>query len=121
MLSPAIPICLAVVPAYIIACKSEQHIFELHPALYIIAFGLVVAKVTNRLVVSLCPKLRRKNRLLVFKSIFQVAHMTRSEMDYLDSVLIGPALLFLNQYFNTFFQEYHVLWVCLVRKLIQQV
>jgi hypothetical protein len=40
--------------------------------------------------------------------------MTRSEMDYLDSVLVGPALLFLNQYFNNFFQEYYVLWLCLV-------
>lgn len=44
--------------------------------------------------------------------------MTRSEMDYLDSVLIGPALLFLNQYFNNFIQEYYVLWLCLVTKTI---
>ncbi|EFX71419.1 hypothetical protein DAPPUDRAFT_60250 [Daphnia pulex] len=93
VLSPAIPLGLVIVPAYIIACKSEEHIFEEHPSLYIIAFGLVVAKVTNRLV---------------------VAHMTRSEMDYLDSVLIGPALLFLNQYFNNFIQEYYVLWLCLL-------
>ena len=40
--------------------------------------------------------------------------MTRSEMDYLDSALLGPALLFLNQYFNNFFKEYYVLWICLV-------
>ncbi|KAI9558213.1 hypothetical protein GHT06_014966 [Daphnia sinensis] len=93
VLSPAIPLGLVIVPAYIIACKSEEHIFEEHPSLYIIAFGLVIAKVTNRLV---------------------VAHMTRSEMDYLDSVLIGPALLFLNQYFNNFIQEYYVLWLCLI-------
>ncbi|KZS06398.1 Choline/ethanolaminephosphotransferase 1 [Daphnia magna] len=93
VLSPAIPLGLVIVPAYIIACKSEEHIFEEHPSLYIIAFGLVIAKVTNRLV---------------------VAHMTRSEMDYLDSVLIGPALLFLNQYFNNFIQEYYVLWLCLM-------
>lgn len=43
--------------------------------------------------------------------------MTRSEMNYLDSVLVGPALLFFNQYFNTFFCEYYVLWTCLVRTL----
>lgn len=52
VLSPAIPLGLVIVPAYIIACKSEEQIFEQHPSLYIIAFGLVVAKVTNRLVVS---------------------------------------------------------------------
>jgi len=40
--------------------------------------------------------------------------MTRSEMAYLDSVLIGPAMLFLNQYFNTFLPEYFVLWLALV-------
>ena len=44
--------------------------------------------------------------------------MTRSEMDYLDSVLVGPALLFLNQYFNNFIQEYYVLWLCLVWLLL---
>lgn len=35
-------------------------------------------------------------------------------MDYLDSILIGPSMLFLNQYFNTFLNEYFVLWVALV-------
>ena len=40
--------------------------------------------------------------------------MTRSELEYSDSSMIGPAMLFLNQYFNTFFQEYYVLWICLV-------
>ena len=56
VLSPAIPLGLVIVPAYIIACKSEEQIFEQHPSLYIIAFGLVVAKVTNRLVVSFFKK-----------------------------------------------------------------
>lgn len=41
--------------------------------------------------------------------------MTRSEMEYLDTVLIGPLLLFLNQYFSTYFDEHLVLWVALVR------
>ena len=40
--------------------------------------------------------------------------MTKSEIEYLDSVLIGPAMLFLNQYFNTFLNEYYVLWLALV-------
>lgn len=105
-----------IVPAYIIACKSEEHIFEEHPSLYIIAFGLVIAKVTNRLVVIML----NNDKVDFWYSYWyafvweKVAHMTRSEMDYLDSVLIGPALLFLNQYFNNFIQEYYVLWLCLV-------
>ncbi|XP_066992923.2 cholinephosphotransferase 1 isoform X2 [Anabrus simplex] len=93
VLSPVIPFSLVVVPAFIIYRKSIEHVYENHPALYILAFGMVAAKVTNRLV---------------------VAHMSKNEMEYLDSALIGPAMLFLNQYFNFFIQEYIVLWLCLI-------
>lgn len=93
VLSPFIPMALVIIPAFIIQQKSTMGIAEQHPCLYILAFGLVAAKVTNRLV---------------------VAHMTKSEMDYLDSVLIGPLMLVLNQYFNTWVNEYIVLWLCLI-------
>lgn len=42
-----------VVPAFIIYRKSAEHVYENHPALYILAFGMVAAKVTNRLVVGI--------------------------------------------------------------------
>ncbi|KAI8440619.1 hypothetical protein MSG28_001838 [Choristoneura fumiferana] len=93
ILSPVIPFSLVVVPAFIIFQKSESHVYENHPALYIMAFGMVAAKVTNRLV---------------------VAHMTKSEMDYYDWSLLGPAMLFLNQYFNNAIPEYYVLWLCTI-------
>lgn len=93
VLSPIIPFSFVVVPAFIIYRKSAEHVYENHPALYILAFGMVAAKVTNRLV---------------------VAHMTKNEMEYLDSSLIGPAMLFLNQYFNFFIKEYYVLWLCFI-------
>ena len=93
VLSPIIPISLVLLPAYIIHQKSPDHIFESQPVLYVMAFGLVAAKVTNKLV---------------------VAHMTKSELEYLDWSLAGPAMLFLNQYFNTFFNEHYVLWLCFV-------
>ncbi|XP_046816064.1 cholinephosphotransferase 1 isoform X4 [Vespa crabro] len=93
VLSPIIPFSFVVVPAFIIYRKSTEHVYENHPALYILAFGMVAAKVTNRLV---------------------VAHMTKNEMQYLDSSLIGPAMLFLNQYFNFFIKEYYVLWLCFI-------
>ncbi|XP_070519387.1 cholinephosphotransferase 1 isoform X3 [Cardiocondyla obscurior] len=93
VLSPIIPFSFVVVPAFIIYRKSAEHVYENHPALYILSFGMVAAKVTNRLV---------------------VAHMTKNEMQYLDSSLIGPAMLFLNQYFNFFIKEYYVLWVCFI-------
>ncbi|EPQ08276.1 Choline/ethanolaminephosphotransferase 1 [Myotis brandtii] len=44
----------------------------------------------------------------------RVAHMTKSEMHLHDTAFIGPALLFLDQYFNSFIDEYIVLWIALV-------
>lgn len=93
VLSPSILIALVFIPAFTIYQKSTEHIYENHPCLYILAFGIVAAKLTNRLV---------------------VAHMTRSELDYFDSALLGPGMLFLNQYFNTYFDEYIILWLCLI-------
>ncbi|GAB6033220.1 hypothetical protein CHUAL_012823 [Chamberlinius hualienensis] len=93
ILSPFIPISLVIVPAFIIYRKSISNLYETYPCLYLIAFGLAMAKVTNRLV---------------------VAHMTKSEMDYLDPVLVGPGMLFLNQYFNTAINEHIILWLCLL-------
>ncbi len=40
--------------------------------------------------------------------------MTKAEMEMLDTTLIGPAMLFLNQYCNFIIEEYYVLWMCLV-------
>ncbi|XP_018326708.1 cholinephosphotransferase 1 isoform X5 [Agrilus planipennis] len=93
VLSPIIPFSMVLVPAFIIYRKSIDHVYEEHPALYIMAFGIVAAKVTNKLV---------------------VAHMTVSEMEYMDVSLVGPAMLFFNQYFNTFLPEYAVLWLCMI-------
>ncbi|XP_059490082.1 cholinephosphotransferase 1 isoform X1 [Neocloeon triangulifer] len=93
VLSPVIPFGLVVVPAVVISAMSTQNVYEENPCLYILAFGMVIAKVTNRLV---------------------VAHMTKSEMEYLDSVLMGPLMLFLNQYFKSFLPEYYVLWGCML-------
>lgn len=44
--------------------------------------------------------------------------MTKSEMDYMDWSLLGPTMLFLNQYFNNFVKEHYILWICMVRKIV---
>jgi len=93
ILSPLLPILVVIVPTVVIYKKSPTNLYELNPCLYLLTFGLVIAKVTNKLV---------------------VAHMTKSEIDILDSVLIGPTMLFLNQYFNTFLNEYFVLWLAML-------
>lgn len=53
MLSPVIPFSLVLIPAMLIAGNSKEDIYGQHPAIYILTFGLVAAKVTNRLVVSI--------------------------------------------------------------------
>lgn len=40
--------------------------------------------------------------------------MTKSELYLPDTAFIGPGLLFLNQYFNSFIDEYIVLWIAMV-------
>lgn len=90
VLSPFIPIGILIALAVTIWAKSTTGVFQQNIVLYIISFGLASSKVTIRLV---------------------VAHMSRTEMDMLDSSLFGPGLLFLNQYFNTFFNELIVLWI----------
>ncbi|XP_053966406.1 cholinephosphotransferase 1 isoform X3 [Anastrepha ludens] len=93
VLSPSIPLTLVILPALIIAQKSPQNIFTDHSSLYILAFGMVAAKVTNKLV---------------------IAHMTKAEMEYLDWSQLGPALLFFNQYFNCVLPEIWLLWFTFV-------
>lgn len=72
--------------------KSTSNIFEVNLVLYCILAGLVIAKLSNRLV---------------------VAHMSRSFLGIWDSIMIGPFALGLNQYFNTFIPELALLVFCI--------
>jgi len=40
--------------------------------------------------------------------------MTKSEMHLLDWSLLGPMMLFMNQYFNSKIPEYFLLWIVFV-------
>lgn len=92
ILSPILPFLFIIVPSYVIAIKSKSGIYDSHPTLYMITFGILFAKITNKLV---------------------IAHLSKSQMDLKDSGMFGPAILFLNQYFNEFIPEYYVLWLAL--------
>ncbi|XP_042320211.1 choline/ethanolaminephosphotransferase 1 [Sceloporus undulatus] len=96
VLSPFLHIGSVITLAAMIYKKSTVELFEKHPCLYILTFGFVSAKITNKLV---------------------VAHMTKSEMHLHDTAFIGPALLFLDQYFNSFIDEYIVLWIAMIFSL----
>jgi len=93
VLSPASPLFLLVVPAWVIAYKSDQNIYHDHPILYVLLFGLIGAKITNRLV---------------------VAHMCKGEITHRDASMLSPLLLILNQYFNTVIPEIFLLYISLI-------
>ena len=90
LVSPLPPIVCVVAAAIVIYLKSPSNLYESHPCLYLLTFGVASAKVTNKLV---------------------VAHMTKNEIATLDSILIAPSVLILNQYFNTVLSEILVLWL----------
>lgn len=52
VLSPCFHIGSVIILAMMIYKKSAVQLFEKHPCLYILAFGFVSAKITNKLVVS---------------------------------------------------------------------
>jgi len=93
VLSPSLPLFCLVIPAWVIAYKSDQNIFHDHPILYVLVFGMIGAKITNRLV---------------------VAHMCKGEITHRDASLFAPMLLILNQYFNSFIPETLLLYFSLV-------
>ena len=43
--------------------------------------------------------------------------MSRTEMSMFDTTLIGPGLLFSNQYIDTFFNVLVILWICFVSSI----
>ncbi|XP_063783882.1 cholinephosphotransferase 1 [Pseudophryne corroboree] len=98
VLSPGLHIGLVLTLGLMIYIKSATDLFYKHPALYTLTFGFVSAKITIKLV---------------------LAHMTKSEIYVQDTAFIGPGLLFLNQYFNSFIDEYIVLWLALVISLFE--
>ncbi|KAK6487952.1 cholinephosphotransferase 1-like [Huso huso] len=100
VLSPGTHIGLILTMAVMIFKKSSSQLFENHSCLYILTFGCVFAKIANKLV---------------------VAHMAKSELHLQDTAFIGPGLLFLNQYFNSFIDEYFVLWIAMLISLVDLV
>lgn len=52
VLSPGIPLVSVIISGYVISQKSVTMMYENHPVLFIVTFGVVAAKVTNKLVVS---------------------------------------------------------------------
>jgi len=77
VLTPAVPLLLVVGSGTYIAVNSTEDVFGQHPILYIISFGLICTKITNKLI---------------------VAHMSKSELDTTDVSMLVPLALWLHNY-----------------------
>lgn len=92
VLSPAFPIGFLIFCAYRFWMNSKTAIFEHHPVLFVMAYGMSASKLSNKLVIS---------------------YMSCSEMELLDSSLVGPVLVLVNQYFSII-DDYPALWFCFI-------
>ena len=52
VITPVIPLLMVIVPAVTLAVKSEENVFESYPLLFVLTFGLIASKISNKLVVS---------------------------------------------------------------------
>ncbi|RCN33460.1 CDP-alcohol phosphatidyltransferase [Ancylostoma caninum] len=91
VLFPVCPLLACIVPFAMIYSKSRSAVFDENITLFVMCFGAVAAKATNRLIVG---------------------HMSRSELVLWDWIYLGPIALMLNQYYDFVICERKLLlWV----------
>jgi len=97
VITPIIPLLLVLVPAGYLASNSNENILEANSLRFIMTFGLIGSKITNKLI---------------------VAQMTKNELPYLDRVFLGPFLMYVNQSKGPFIPERILLSLILVFAII---
>lgn len=90
VLSPSVPLMLLITQAVMIWKKSPSGLYENNICFYLLFIGLIATKITIRLI---------------------VCHMSRSEISYADSSMLGLLFLILNQYFDCYINESYMLWL----------
>ncbi|CAH8441370.1 unnamed protein product [Heterobilharzia americana] len=93
ILFPVCPLALSLGLAASIGINSPINLYHHSPFIFLLTFGVVLAKVSQRLV---------------------IAHMTKSAISLFDTVMFSAALLLINQYFSCPVNEFIVLWISLV-------
>lgn len=99
VLSPLFPIAVMLYMAYLTARISSTNLFQKHPCLFVMAFGMACSKITIKLVVG-C--------------------MTRSPVEFKDSTMIGGMLQILNIHYGSPFNEYMLLWCMMGHVIFEQ-
>ncbi|CAH8829405.1 unnamed protein product [Trichobilharzia szidati] len=93
ILFPFCPLAFSVGLAVVVAVNSPINLYHQSPFIFLLTFGFIVVKVSQRLV---------------------IAHMTKSSINLFDTVMFGAALLLVNQYFKCPFNEFVILWLSMI-------
>lgn len=93
ILYPIFPMLAVILPQIIIYSRSSADEINQHIVLYCLLFGIISAKITNKLV---------------------VAHMTKSPLTLWDSIFLGHIALGFNQYLGTIISEYYMIILCMI-------
>lgn len=99
VLSPLFPIAVVLYMAYLTARTSSTNLFQRHPCLFVMAFGMACSKISIKLVVG-C--------------------MTRSPVEFKDSTMIGGILQILNIHYGSPINEYVLLWCMMGHVMFEQ-
>ncbi|KAM3175658.1 hypothetical protein ACTXT7_008098 [Hymenolepis weldensis] len=126
VLFPGVPFGVVMFFAIMVAVRSPLHLYTNHLVLFLITFGFVAVKFILKLVIvdihSNLSERKRTPELTMFKIIdwwrhfhrLMIDHMTKGVVSLRETALIGPMMLFFNQYFNCPVPEFWVLWSCMV-------
>jgi len=90
---PLLPVLFFLVPPIAIYWKSTSGIYDQHIVLFSLTFGMLFVKYTCQII---------------------LAHMSRSPINIIDSILLVPIVIGLNQYFGNFISEYYLLYIALI-------
>ncbi|KAI6214720.1 hypothetical protein M3Y94_00302000 [Aphelenchoides besseyi] len=93
ILYPLFPLLAVCLPFSMIYSKSMSGVYDKNITMFCLCFAAVGAKATNRLV---------------------IAHMSRSELNIWDWILLSPLLMIINQYYDFYFDEYRVLVIATI-------
>ncbi|CAF1022946.1 unnamed protein product [Adineta ricciae] len=96
ILVPFWPLCFFVLLALAAAICSKAHTLDSHTTLFLVCYGFIFSKLTNRLI---------------------VAHMSKSPFGIWDSIFIAAIAFCINQSFNCCIGEHIFLWGCLIFNL----
>jgi len=91
VISPIFPLMAGVIlPSYYLAYHSQAGILENHPILFIMTYGVMASKATNKLI---------------------VAQMTKSDLDSYDAIFLTSGLMWINQSKDPLITEYNLLQI----------